>query len=263
MDKNVVALIITLLLSAAAAGAGSAMPMSDESGNSTRLLLATPFLFFTMCIGTIWFYLTALRNFNRQFRRAFVDICIGILLNGVLFSQFVVIQLFGLGDRPLFSYAGITWIVTASFFFVYLGLRRYASLLRIRSRLHSLPLIFLALAATWLPSFLIVGPNPPAHRLFYSIFLVGLIGTVVFAALGAKLAKQITRSVTAAYARPMRWLYVYLVLVTVSATVAAVVMFWLGELRGQMLSYIIGICGVLPETALLYTGYLFKKYTND
>jgi hypothetical protein len=252
-------LVTILLLSLLSAGLSFAIPWSLTFGD--RLLLSTPLFFMTLHIGISWFYLTALRQFNHELRRAFIYFCVGMIILSLGFSHYVIIQLFGAGDHPVFQYAGITWLISIPFVCMFMTLNIYARLLRVKSRLTSLPI---ALGVALIVAFILIF-MPHAHaddEFLFDFWTVGAAMIPVFALMGSVLAHKISAAATEAYAKPSRWLYYYTLAVGLGSIPGVCLLFIFGELNGAALSLLIAICGVPPQLVLLYTGYLFKKETG-
>lgn len=259
INKDTSSLLYVLLVSVAA-GAGSFAVPSRLSAEY-RTLLTVPLFFLALHIGIAWFYLSALRNFNQTFRSAFTFFCVGLVLLSLGFSHYVLIQLFGWHDYPAFRYGGITILISICFVFFYLGLRLYAGLLHIKSWLMSLPLV--ASITAGLVALAVFVPHPPVpHETYYDISLACAALLPLFSALAAGLAHKIIRNVTPAYGRSMKWLYAYLLMVSIGSIPSTIALYWIGELYGSTLYTVIALCGIGPQLLLLYTGYSFKKETS-
>jgi hypothetical protein len=261
MDASTRALVMTLALSLAAAGSAFIIPIAGITA-STRLYLTVPLFFMVLQAGIVWFYLSALPNFKREFRRAYITICVGISLLGVAFSHYALFQIFGLSQQPVFKYGGITGLVGASFILIYLGLHIYAKLLGIQSKFAS----WKWLLPVWigLTLLIVIAPHSAkvAEEPFYDLALAGMLPLPIFGLFGAGLARAIKRSVTSAYAKSMKWLYVYLMVAALGSIVPEIALYFLGAFGGSLFNLISGICGIPPQLLLLYSGYSFKKETS-
>jgi hypothetical protein len=250
-------LVGVVLASLAASGLAFLTPVPFES----RLLLSVPLFFVVLHISIAWFYLTALRNFNQSLRHAFVYFAAGIMLFSLAFSHYVVLYLLGLDTHPVLRYGGITWLFSVPFMLMFVGLRMYARLLGIASRL--IPLWVVPTGAIIAAAILLFVPHGPVHnQTYFHIWSIGAAMIPIFALPSSILARKIQKTVTDAYAKPMRWLYYYTLVVGLGSVVAVGAVFWLGELYGGPLALVTAGCGIIPQLVLLYTGYSFKKETG-
>jgi hypothetical protein len=256
---NEQSLIAVIVLSVLSAGLGFALPL--PLGFGERLLLSTPMFFLTLHIGISWFYLTALRNFNHELRRAFIYFCVGMIILSLGFSHYVIIQLLGLGEHPVFKYAGITWLISIPFICIFMTFNIYAKLLHVKSRLTSLPTA-LGIAAVVSLALLFAPHGPVTDETLFDFWAIGASMVTIFALMSSVLARKISKAATEAYAKSSTWLYYYTLVVGLGSIPAASFLFILGELNGVALSLVIAICGIPPQMVLLYTGYLFKKETG-
>lgn len=231
---------------------------------TTRLTVGVTLLLVVISLGTLWFYLTALRNFKPELRRSFLYICVGVIFLALESTHYAIIQLFGLGDHPVFRYAGLTWLITLSFVFIFLGLRTYARILGIKTRFASWPAFVLGLATTTAIAILLPHNSHilPADLGYYQFAFSGLTSLIAATAFGAVIARQILRSVTPAYARSIRWLFWYLTVGSVASVGSTAALYLIGELHGTVFALIDIAGGITPQVILLYSGYLFKKETS-
>lgn len=250
---------VVLMLSVLAAGIGFAIPWPLSFND--RLLLMTPLFFLVLHIGIAWLYLTALKNFKPDMQRAFVYVCIGIIVLSIGFSHYVVIQLLGVGAHPVLKYGGITWLIGVPFIFIFLGLSIYGRLLKVKSRLLQWP-VSLGIVGL-LSLLLVVAPHAPVEDEFlFDFWMLGASMVTIFGLMSSVLAKKITDATTIAYAKSMHWLYYYMLVLGLGSILALASLFVLGGLHGIALSLVIAICGIPPQLVLLYTGYLFKRETS-
>jgi hypothetical protein len=242
----------------------AALPFLLPVSSALRPVLSIPLFLLTLHAGIAWLYLSALRNFKPGLRQAFIYICIGIVLFGLLYSFYATINYLGIGGHPLFKFGGLPWIIGPGFAFVYLGLRRYLQLLGLKSRAASMPLAGSLMAIVAL--ILVLAPHSPkipASEVFYfDLSVIGLGMLFVATTLGAVLARQISRYTNTAQTKPLRLLYWYLALVAATAPPGILYIFWAGSLQSQSLDTA-ALGGSLPEFLLLYIGYSFKKRTGQ
>lgn len=226
------------------------------------VLLTIPFFLVTLHAGIAWLYLSALSNFKQEFKRAFILICVGIILLAVVFSHYIAIEFLGLAQLPLFRYGGITALATLCYAFMYFGLRKYAGLLNIKSFFTSLPVLLGVAGVVVAAAVLVPHAKQQAFEPYFDLALACLWLFTMFLAFGAGVAKQITKNVTIAYAKSMHWLYVYLISGCIGSLGGALGLPIAGELNGGFLYILIAAMGIGPQLLLLYTGYLFKKETS-
>ncbi len=228
---------------------------------NTRILLSVPLFFVVLHIGTAWFYLTALGNFKQDVRWAFIYISAGIVMLSLAFSHYVILSLLNIDSYPALRYGGITWLFSIPFMLIFIGLRSYARLLQVKSKFTSSWLApTIALAAAVVLLFVPHGAVP--NTIYFHIWSIGAAMISIFALPSSILAHKIQQAATAAYAKPMRWLYYYTLVVGLGSVVAVGAVFWLGELYGGPLALVTAACGTAPQLVLLYTGYSFKKETG-
>lgn len=254
-------LIIVIITSLLAGGTAFIIPPYDLT-ITMRALVSIPLFFLGLHIGIAWFYLTALRNFNENLRRSFRYLCAGIILLSLGFSHYVVLQLFDLGRYPAFKYGGITWLLSVPFAFMFFGLRIYAKLLGVKSRLISLPVVA-GLTAAVAGGLMFIPHRPASEEILFDVGLIGAAMIPLFGLMSAILAHHIRKAVTQAYAKSMTWLYRYMLLVGLGAILASAFLVAFGELRGTALMLVTAVCGTPPQLLLLYTGYSFKKETGQ
>ncbi|HJQ08112.1 MAG TPA: hypothetical protein VJ836_01370 [Candidatus Saccharimonadales bacterium] len=248
-----------LLLSVGAAILSLIMPFFTLS---FRAVLAVYIFLMALGIGTAWLYLSALHNFKRELRWAFVCMCLGIILINICIAQYIIVQIMELGGHPLFKFGGLIWIVTSGFVWIYAGLYVYAGMLKLDTRFKSLRAVYLGVAAV--TAFLVLVPHPAAvveeGYLDVSLVSVGLAG--IFGVFGAGLLRRIMQNVTVLYAKSTRLLYYYLSLAAMAAVAVVGVLLVVGELQGPRLALVMALTVFVPQTVLLIAGYSFKKETG-
>lgn len=259
-DSNVRSFWFVLGGSVLAAAIGFVAPPQPFS-LSNLTLFSIPLFFTALHIGISWFYLTALRNFKSEVRRAFVVICIGILLFAVAFSHYALISAFGLTEHPLLRYGGVTWLVSAPLITIFYGLVLYARQVGVKSSLLRWPVVLGIFVASTVV--VVVLPHAPVTDEFlFDFWTTGAVMVLVFGTLGFWLSRKVAKVLTTAYAIPMRWLSRYMFVLGPTTIGACAAIFVIGELHGTALFVVIAACGVLPQPLLLYTGYSFKKETS-
>ncbi len=247
-----------------AAGAPFLVPSFSREESA---LLGIPLFFVVLHIGISWLYLSALKNFQEEVRRAFQLICVGVILFGAVFSHYAAISAFHLESQPLFKDAGITWIVALPFIFFFFGLRLYAKQVQVKTRLLSpwfVLVVVIAGAALSIGESLLSSPTSSITPL-EGFLVIGGRMIDVFAAIGSIMAWKIRKVVAPAYARPMTWMFAYLFLSFVASMLSGI-LFISGSFEGEsgatesMPFYLfMALAGLPVQLLLMWTGYVFKR----
>ena len=132
INKYLIATIVSFVLG----GFAYLIPIQDLT-SEYRILIAAATQLLVSQLATVWFYISNLGNFKKEFRQAYALIAFGILPIGILYAQIGLVQILGIGETPPFHYGGMTYFAALAFVFMYFGLRKYALLLKIKT---SLPL---------------------------------------------------------------------------------------------------------------------------
>ncbi len=243
--------------------AGATVPIPYIASLPARVLVAPTFFYLFSLIGAAVFYITALRNFKQELHRAFFFICVGVVGIGVLLAHFIVLQLFDLVTLPVLRYGGIPVIVTFAIAALYGGLRNYARLLSINNWAVKLPIVGGLIVAAFMLGAAMTAVIHVQDPLYYGVSMVSLWGLAFLSACSASLAWAILRTVTAAYARSMRWLFVFLLGATAGAFIYMTAISIFGGLSGSVLSVVMAASGIIPVIILLYSGYSFNKETGQ
>ena len=246
------------LLSAVTAGALGFLILG-EVPLGKRLLGAVPFFYATLCIGIAWLYLSSLRDFRKEFKRASVYMGIGAIFMASN-AQYMFYSLWNIADAAPLRYAGIPGTVAIGVALFYIWLRVYARQLGIQSKLISYPLVLGICAAIAAVAFA-VPHGTVQHELYFDISLASLWLMGAFLAFGFILSRKIMHQTTVAFAKPMKLLHIYFSIVLFPTLATGVLLMVQGELYGDLVSLMM-LGAVMPQILLLYTGYLFKKGTR-
>lgn len=247
--------------SVVAAGIPLLIPVFSFFPFQKSLLLTIPLFLVVLHIGIAWLYLSALSNFKKEFRQAFLFICIGIILLSIAFSHYVMIELFEVGTQELFRYGGLTLLAASCYFFMYIGLRQYAKLMSVKSTSASLLTLFGASVVVVLLAILVPHGGQQGSELYFDLGLAGVWLFSLFLGFCMVISGKITKSVTPAYAKSMKWLHIYFILGFVGSLGSVIALPIIGQLNGGFLYTLIALLGIIPQLMLLYTGYSFKKET--
>lgn len=223
-------------------------------------LIATSIQMLTAQLITVWFYVSNLKNFKKEVRQAFVLISVGILPLGIFFAQIGLVQLIGIGDAIQFQYAEMNYIATLAFILMYVGFRKYALLLGVKSKMTSLPAAVGLCAAAAVIAIVLPHPSSPRSEFFFDISFASIMILLVLAIANAILIRNIIRLVTSAYRKPILITYIYMYAAIFGAMVADLALYLLGELSPGSLTLVILIVAMPQQLLLLYSGYLFDKH---
>lgn len=229
---------------------------------NAKLSLAVPIFLLALAVMTTWFYLTSLGSFKPELKRAFIYLCVGNIGLGFQYIAFSAIALLGIGNLPALRYAGMPIIAAVSYFLIYFGIRLYALILKVRSRLTSLRLALIITTILLIGISILAYLSHTTNAIWLvlselDIFIIG-----VSALLGASLARTISSSLNAAYAKSIRCLYYFLGIVAIVAAPFSIVMYSHGSLTGNLLGALLGAFGAPPMLLVLYSGWSFKRETS-
>jgi hypothetical protein len=243
-------------------GAAPTAILLGEGSIWNRVLLAIPFFLLLTTLCSSWFYLTSMRNFKPELRSVFIYFCLGSIGVGLQFLHFVAIQLLNQEQSPVYRYGGVTMISALSLFTIYLGMRRYATLLNLKNRFISLALAGPIFAFVMSMGFAVAYLLPAPHTGYLGFSLGSLFFLSSAAFMGASIARTIMHSVTSAYRQSMQRLYIFCMGAFVAPLAFAGFIIVRGELYGAALSAALGICAMPPLLLLLHSGYTFKRETS-
>ncbi len=254
--------VITLMASVLVASLAILLPLMGALSWDLGFKLMIPLFLLALHTGIAWLYISTLSTFNAGVRRAFAFICAGIVLLSVAFSHYVAIELLGLNDWEFLHYGGLTFLVTASYFLIYVGLRIYAGLLGVRNFWTSWRNLLAVGAVVTLAACLVPHGGSVPTEWFFDVGLSGMWLFTICLAFGAGVAGSIIKNVTPAYARSMHSLYLYLLIGCLGSLGGTIALPVVGQLNGGFLYTLIAIMGIPPQLYLLYTAYSFKKETG-
>ena len=225
---------------------------------ASRALLGVPLLLAALHIGVMWLFMSSLRDFKPELRKAFLYISIGLaaaLFSGMLYPVlFTYPDLFNLA---VFRYGGFVPFFFVMVFFFYLGIRLLAKLLGSRSWLIS-PGLYLslqgviALVIVFLPhAYVADEPFFDLSVLSFALSATITVGTLV-------LTIYSIRKLTGMYARAMVWFAAALGDIIIASVIFALAVFMTGAMSATQLSLAAAPFGP-SELFLLISGYVFRK----
>lgn len=193
----------TLLV--ALVGGALAMTIPDSVMSVTvKVTLAMTLFLAILHLGAVGMFWSGLRNFKDEIRQAYLPICIGIGLVGVTLLQIPVAVWFGEDDSIWFRYITSSVTVPIAGVLFYAGMRRFARIGGIKSRLLSARLVFALCVA--LTAIVIVLPRPsdlPLSVIIPSLTILTVGATLSFVT--ATITAKVRRALSVAYRRPMAW----------------------------------------------------------
>jgi hypothetical protein len=178
------------------------------SGTNVRVGLAVAVTYMCLHMLTVWLFLAGLHNFKTTLRRPYIILCIGLIMTAVAQLQLPVAVIIG----------ALWWITSGALLLLYIvpnvvihiGIRSFAQLAGVKSRWTSyrfaMPLVLVpAIVSFALP----VKLSAAAPTLQAAHFFVALpLWQACISIVGAYLVWRIKRTMGAAYASAMHWLFV-------------------------------------------------------
>ncbi len=237
------------------------IPLPLSISREVRALVATPLFFTVLTAGTLWFYFSALRNFKPELRKVFAALAASIIVINIEFLQITLTQLMHLDRYPLFQFGTIPGLPLIDVALMYWALLIYAKLLRINTRPSKIILGAMLLGAVALA----VMPYPVSADLTPYIKVAAPIVWVatLWWILVAVMARKIMRTASAAYGKSVKWLGIYAVVIALSYLGGIVTWSTSGVVVGEDLNLLSLVLLAVPQAILLYSGYSFKKETEQ
>lgn len=212
-------------------------------------------------LTNIILYVSSLRNFKPELRTVFLYLCLGSFLIGADLVTYPAIGLLKQSNTPLFEYGGITIGATLGLLSLYIGLVKYATILKLATHKTTIQtmiaaglVIVIGVATALL--------RKPQNELLFGASVISVLGIGAFAFYSAKVTKQILHLLTPAYAKSLRAILPFFILSSWCATAFTIVMIIIGQLSGGPLTASLGFFAAPPLTIFLYSGYVFKKETS-
>lgn len=213
--KYVLFLLIAILISLLA----FLVPGMAEEGLAVPLAVT---IFFTLTLlGAVWYFLSSLKAFKPGLKAAYYLLAIGIFLYSLVLAQYFVVFFVDLGENLILRNAMFLVPYGTASLFAYLGMRKFAFLLDIKSVWTSLLAVFIVAAvASWGITLL---PYPQGlletgvdEATLYSIMAV-LVWSVIFGIGATAVAFQVRNVISHTYKGAMAWMAVALAALTASA----------------------------------------------
>ncbi len=228
--------------------------------SSVKFLVAGPAVYFTNISGAAWLIQSALKNFTAKFRKGFIIFSYGLVGLCIAFSQYAFIPLLGLDNSPWFKYIGFVPIVLIPYIVMYFGIRTYTRAVGIQDWASSLRLVAGAIAvvigllATGLSFF----PRVSASDAWYYLLSQACFSSIlVIQIFSARLSLLAEKAVTPGYARPLKWIVIFVILGLLGALISVLSLFIFGALQDQILAWAELPLGLLVMFSV-YAGYRFK-----
>lgn len=237
-----------LLAAVAASLPLSGIPQRVQAGGATAFSVVT--------IGAAWLFLLALPAFRSNLRRAFVIICIGMILLGLSLLEQPIIEILELREVSSLLYP-LPILLAATLF--HIGNVMYVRLVGVTGILTKVwPIVLLCLLASAITFFL---PHPPATEpeLVYdtaaAIWACILIMPTVSAIILAKAAQKLPEL----YKIPIIRLFQSMIPIIVVCAYQYVVRVVAGSYMDGVVAYVLFACILIMALGLLRAGYTFNK----
>jgi hypothetical protein len=178
--------------------------------------LAATFFFVAIYSGAAWMFWTGLTNFKDEIRRAYLPICLGIALVGMTLLQTPIAVWLEQDTSVVFRYITSGLVIPIAETLFYIGMRRFAQLGGVRSKLLSGTLVFglcvgLSIVANILPR---SDSGVPGWIMIVSLTLLASGAVLTFVT--AIITGMVRQSLSLVYKRPMAWLVAFLLASTFS-----------------------------------------------
>lgn len=213
---------LVVIWTIAITGALGALVVPETMSSPTvKVTLAMTFFLATVHLGAVWMFWTGLANFKDHIRRAYLPICVGIALVGVMLLQVPVAVAAGQDSTVWFRYGSSELALPIAEVLFYVGMRRFAKIGGVKSRLLSVWLVLGLCIALSLVVVLLPRPSDlPVWIVNAS--LATLTTGAVLSAVTALITASVRRSLSAAYKEPMLWFMVTLLVSTYSCVQYAI-----------------------------------------
>jgi len=195
---------IAVVIIGAIAGLGTWLFFAHRVSLDVRLVTTLTAINGPVTLGAVPLFITGLRRFTPEFRKAYRTFCIGLILFG--FSQ-MILWLSSFTHLSKAATSGIIGLPYAlSFVVQYLGLRACARVLRISTAWTSF--LFLVSAALVLTPVASWVPHAPAStsEIVFDVSLVLVVWLGMFALFSAAIARRIRQAASVIYRQAMHWL---------------------------------------------------------
>lgn len=176
--------------------------------------LAITVFFATIHLGATWMFWKGLANFKDEIRRAYLPICLGIILVGVSLWQIPIAVSLGQDRSIWFQYviSGLTVPIAEGL--VYVGIRRFAQIGGVKSRLLSARLLIALCVAAVLIVNSIPRPDSGVPDWALAISITILTTGAMITLVTARVTAIMRQSLSAVYKRPMAWFMAMLLMTT-------------------------------------------------
>lgn len=238
------------------------LPLLYGSWFATHIQLAVILFHVVLQLGAAVIFLLGLKNFKKELKHAYLILCAGLIILGLFRLQLIVLQIFNLWSGPWVSYGVIELLFSIGQLCILLGIRSLALLLHVKTVLTSKVCLFISLVI--ISAIMCIVPHS-SHALadsslfFFTIFSVFNIWQIVFLMFSIFLVLKIKQNTSFSYANSFAWLFLALVLNTIS--VAQISYFHLLGFSTAiwMTKGFFNIPYILTGIAYLLAGYSFNK----
>lgn len=208
---------LSIVWSIAIAGALAAFVIPGASlSDVVKQTLAITIFFATINLGAVWMFWTGLKNFKDEIRKAYLPICLGFALSGITLLQIPVVVWMGEDRSIWFQYIASGSILPIAEGLLYIGMRRFAKIGGINSRLLSAKLVIGLCIGFVLLVNIIPRPESGVPDWTMALSLTILATGAVITAVTATITALVRRSLSSSYKRPLAWFIIYLLISTFS-----------------------------------------------
>ena len=250
------ALLTPCVLLSAAIGL---LPLHFSGQNQSFIAIAT--FLVSLVLISCSLYVTSFRNFKPELRSVFIYLCAASGIIGIHFVDYLVIGWLKVANQELFRYGGLTEVPAVAVIVLYIGFVKYAAILKIPMKHIPLQVIGGTAAIVLLTTGATIVRGLP-DKLFLGLSLASILFVGYYAALGAILARRILKNVTTSYAKSLRLLYIFELMLPVVALIFAIGVLWVGPIKTGALSVLLAACGTPTMVLFMYSGYSFKRETG-
>lgn len=218
-----------------------------------RMSLALLSLLAWLHIGAAILFLMGLKDFKQRLKNAYFLICAGLIIMGLNMVQLPVLGTFNLWETAwATTYGGLSVPYTAGLFLVFLGMRSFASALRVKNWLTSATSVLLLVAGIGLVSGFALAIDGEFNTDF-----AARMANAAFVIINAVLVLKVKNTAGPAYNAALAWLFMALL----CAVLAQLGIVTFDMLRTQESPLII-IPFALASALYVKAGYAFNEISE-
>lgn len=256
---NIVFIVLLLAAAILATSAYFLFPSLDEFG--LRGILAITVFSTFMFLSAAWYFLSSLKSFKVGLKVAYYLLAAGIVLYSLVLAQLFITLFIDLENQLILRNAMFLVPYGLASFLAYLGMRKFARLLDVKSIWTSFLFVLLAASvAAGLATFLPIPSDLLAvvDEMTIDIIMATLVWCTVFATMAAIVAAQVRQAISPTYKSAMGWTIAALVILALSAVHELVVKVYF-SLTDYAASDYAPLLFVLTGVAFLRAGLAFNE----